>query len=96
MTTLKSPFPPIVCPCCKVRPASEPRFPGSNFWDYYCVTCGDASRLIHTSVDDARQSIRKASQAVAVRALELCPKNHLTRRKLIKARLNKLAKEVHQ
>lgn len=48
-----------LCASCKLRPARVPRFRDAAPYEHFCQVCYLAHSLVFTSIDDARQSIRR-------------------------------------
>lgn len=80
------------CPFCGIRRATTPEPYMVNVeYAHYCGPCNTAHGIVHSSVDDVRQSIKTADIDTVYMALRMCSMRlHKTRRKLLQARLDKL------
>ena len=91
ISNLKSQIPPDICPFCRVNPPSEFNWQteGTSY-EWFCPTCNQATSLVFTSIDDARQSIKTASLDVIKVALVMAGPRRKTLVKLLEARQHAL------
>src|SRR5437899_3235773 len=81
-----------LCPHCNTR-QPEPK----NYFNHdqpdYCDICSEASSLVHTSIDDARQSIKGANIDVIYMAAKFefqRPSARISMMNMLRSRLKKL------
>jgi hypothetical protein len=81
-----------ICEHCGLRPAEKKDYINRDLPDY-CETCVHAAKLVYTSVDDARQSIKTADIDTIYMAAKFELEKGHTRSvmmKMLRARLCKL------
>jgi hypothetical protein len=80
-----------LCKHCKAEPEEELYVGRDTDPDVvFCSTCRSAFNIVHTSVDDARNSLFHASKATVLRALEMVEPDRKSMCRLLQSRLRKI------